>query len=285
MKSLLVASAHGGTGRTTLVCQFAHYLRLVRGYRVLVIDLAEPACSAISLTRGAGTRMMKRRPLNVRSDRLPDTTIPYIGVLAAHAIAGIAYHADPAGARCYANLRHLLSQVAPLFDVCLIDSPPWPDSRAICAAALVDALVSPVLLSPDTLEQVVDFINGGNGVRNVRARLNPSLCFIGMVPNCVEPTPRQQTQLKWFEASMGAWLVPHDQSPGGSLLLPRLDVISQAQADGISVADLVHADLATNREWQGLSACFDVLARRLDSAGVSADEVASQPKRVEACHA
>ncbi|KVW76218.1 hypothetical protein WK99_29275 [Burkholderia ubonensis] len=227
--------------------------------------------------------MMKRRPLNV--DRVPDTTLPYIGVLAAHAIAGIAYRADPAGARCYANLRHLLSQVAPLFDVCLIDSPPWPDSRAICAAALVDALVSPVLLSPDTLEQVVDFINGSNGVRNVRARLNPTLCFIGMVPNGVEPTPRQQTQLKWFEASMGAWLVTRDQSPGGALLLPRLDVISQAQADGISVADLVQADLATHREWQAPSACLDVLARRLDSAGVSADEVASQPKRVEACHA
>ncbi|HDR9501235.1 TPA: ParA family protein [Burkholderia cepacia] len=281
MKSLLVASAHGGAGRTTVVCQFAHYLRLVRGYRVLVLDLAEPACSAISLTRGASARLIKCGALNVRSDRLPDRVGPCIGVLAADAIAGIEYRDDPVGARCYANLRHLLSQVAPLFDVCLIDSPPWPDSRAICAAALVDAVISPVLLSLDALEQVADFVNGSNGVRNVRARLNPSLCFIGIVPNCVEMTPQRQARFKPFEACMATWLVPHDQSPSGHLLLPRIDAISQAQANGTSVMDLVPADPAANREWQAMSACFDVLARRLDSAS----EAALKSEIAEACHA
>ncbi|MBE2966576.1 ParA family protein [Burkholderia cepacia] len=281
MKSLLVASAHGGTGRTTVVCQFAHYLRRVRGYRVLVLDLAEPACSAISLTRGASARLIKCGALNVRSDRLPDTVGPCIGVLAADAIAGIEYRDDPVGARCYANLRHLLSQVAPLFDVCLIDSPPWPDSRAICAAALVDALISPVLLSPDALEQVVEFVNGSNGVRSVRARLNPSLCFIGIVPNCVEIDLRQETRFKRIEACMAAWLVPHDQSPSGHLLLPRIDAISQAQANGISIMDLVPADLTANREWPAMSACFNVLARRLGSAR----EAALQSEMTEVCHA
>ncbi|WP_063809906.1 ParA family protein [Burkholderia cepacia] len=280
MKSLLVASAHGGTGRTTLVCQFAHYLRLVRGYRVLVLDLAEPACSAISLTCGACARVMKRGSLNIQSDRLPDTARPCIGVFAADAIAGIEYRDDPVGACCYANLRHLLSQVDALFDICLIDSAPWPDLRAICAAALVDALISPVLLSPDTLEQVGDFVNGSNGVRNVRARLNPSLCFIGIVPNYVEPTPLQQTRLKRFEVSLGAWLVPHDQRPGSFLLLPRIDAISQAQALGMSVADLVRDGFAANDEWRAISACFDVLARRLDSTG----EAAFQSNLIEACH-
>lgn len=86
MKSLLVASAHGGTGRTTVVCQFAHYLRLVCGYRVLVVDLAEPARSAISLTRGASARLMKCGALNVRSDRLPNSAGSCIGVLAADAL-------------------------------------------------------------------------------------------------------------------------------------------------------------------------------------------------------
>ncbi|WP_321958329.1 ParA family protein [Burkholderia cenocepacia] len=281
MKSLLVASAHGGTGRTTVVCQFAHYLRRIRGYRVLVLDLAEPACSAILLKRGARARSMKYAKHDIRCDRQPDMAGPCICVLAAHAIAGIAYRADPAGVRCYANLRHLLTHVAPLFDVCLIDSPPWPDSRAICAAALADALISPVLLSPDTLEQVVEFINGSNGVRSVRARLNPSLCFIGIVPNCVEMTPSQQARIKPFEACMATWLVPHDQRPSGYLLLPRIDAISQAQANGTSVMDLTPADLVANREWQAMSACFDVLAQRLDSA----NEAALSSEMAEACHA
>jgi cellulose biosynthesis protein BcsQ len=281
MKSLLMASARGGTGRTTLVCQFAHYLRRVRGYRVLVLDLAEPACSAISLTRGVRARSVTHTTLDIRCDQRPDVTGPCICVLAANTTAGSAYRSDPAGVRCYANVRHLLTQVAPLFDVCLIDSPPWPDSRAICAAALADALISPVLLSPDMLEQVADFVNGGNGVRNVRARLNPSLCFIGIVPNCVKMTPRQQARFKPFEVCMATWLVPHDQSPSGYLLLPRIDAISQAQAIGTSVMDLTPADRAANREWQAMSACFDVLARRLDSA----KEVALPSETVEACHA
>ncbi|WP_193727042.1 ParA family protein [Burkholderia sp. BE17] len=281
MKSLLVASARGGTGRTTVVCQFAHYLHRVRGYRVLVLDLAEPACSAILLTRGARARSTKRGTPDVRSGRLSEVAEPCICVLAADAIAGIAYRADPARVRCYANLRHLLTQVAPLFDVCLIDSPPWPDSRAICAAALADALISPVLLSPDTLEQVADIVNGSNGVRNVRARLNPSLCFIGILPNCVEMTPRQQARFKPFEACMATWLVPHDQSPSGHLLLPRIAAISQAQADGVSLMDFVLAGLVAHREWQTMSACFDVLARRLDSAS----EAALPSEMAEACHA
>ncbi|WP_081053616.1 ParA family protein [Burkholderia territorii] len=313
MKSLLVASAHGGTGKTTLVCQFAHHLRLVRRCRVLVIDLAEPASSAMSLTRGAGTHWMKGWAPNARSSRLAETNLPSIGVLAANAMAGIAYRDDPIGARCYANLRHVLRQFAPLFDVCLIDSPPWPDSRAICAAALADALVSPVLLWPDALSRIVDFINGSNSVRSVRARLNPSLRLIGLIPNCVEPTSRQQTQLKSFEASMGAWLVSPAPNPGAALLMPRLDAMSQAQADGVPVAALVDGDLAAYCAWQALSACFDGLARQLDSMGESqhesaresaresagesmcesmcestcdaAGEAALQPKSVEACHA
>ncbi|WP_124625925.1 ParA family protein [Burkholderia cepacia] len=279
MKSLLVASAHGGTGRTTFVCQFAHYLRLVRGYRVLVLDLAEPACSAISLTRGTCARMTKCPSSNVRRDRLSDTARPYIGVLAAATIAGIAYRDDPVGARCYANLRHLLSQVDALFDICLIDSSPWPDLRAVCAAALADALISPVTLSPDALEPIVDFVNGDKGVRDVRARLNPSLCFIGIVPNCIEPTS-QQTRHGWFEVPMGAWLVPHDQSPTGYLLLPRLDVIPRAQACGISVAELVQGDVNVHREWMAMSACFDVIARRLDAIR----EAPLQSEWSEACH-
>ncbi|MBN3787506.1 ParA family protein [Burkholderia sp. Ac-20353] len=281
MKSLLVASAHGGTGRTTLVCQFAHYLRLVRGYRVLVIDLAEPACSAMSLARGPCASRMKRGANDIQRSPSPDTAAPRMGVLAADAIAGIARRDDPLGARCYANLRHLFSQVAPSFDVCLIDSPPWPDPRAICAAALVDALVSPILLSPDTLGQVAEFVNGSNGVRNVRARLNPSLCFVGIVPNCVELTRRQQAQLKWIEASVATWLVPHAQVSAGYLRLPRLDAITQAQACGISVADLARVDSTLHTEWHALSECFDTLARHLDHLG----ESASQSGVAEVCGA
>ncbi|MDS0858625.1 hypothetical protein NUV25_13005 [Burkholderia pseudomultivorans] len=227
MKSRLVPSAHRGTGRMTLMCQFAHYFRLVRGYPVLVIDLAEPACRVISLARGTRVCMTQRQLLSFRSNWLRDTTIPYIGVLAARAVAGTACRDDQAGARCYANLRHLLSQVAQLFDVGLMDSSPWPDARVIYAAALGNALASVVFWVQATLEQVVDFINGSNGVRDARAGLNPALCLIGMVANGVEPTPRQQTELTWLEVSMSAWRVAHDVSPKDSCTCVWLGVDGQ----------------------------------------------------------
>ncbi|PMS16800.1 cobalamin biosynthesis protein CobQ [Trinickia dabaoshanensis] len=268
MKSLLVTSAHGGTGKTALVCQFAHYLRLVGGYRVLIIDLAEPPYSALSLTRGACSSATHREPAHARRRLSPDTTAPRIRVLAANVVPGLADRDDPGATRCYANLRHLLLQLAPSFDVCLIDGPVWSGTRSLCAAALVDAVACPILMSPDALEQVDGLLNGSNGLRDVRARLNPALHILGVVPNGVETTPRCEARLKRIEASLAAWLVPDRRVPAGYLRLPRLNTLAQAQAQacGASVADLAPDNADAQAGWHLLSGCFNVLARCLDRA-------------------
>jgi chromosome partitioning protein len=265
MKTLLIAAEKGGTGKTALLCQFAHYLRGVRGARVLVIDLAQPACSTASLARACGGAVLgSERTIAIPPVQSQGTRTPHIQILPGRAIHGLSLEAGESSARYYANMRHLLDVVAPFADVCLIDCPPLPDPRAVCAEANVDAMLSPILLSSEAFDSAHDLINGVQGVRNVRARLNPALRFFGLLPNMVEHTPLQQAQSRALQAHLSAWLMPDPRDPFGYLHIPRLDAIAQAQAEGVSVRDLGRTDETARRAWALMRACFDVLARRLD---------------------
>ena len=207
MKTLLIAAEKGGTGKSALLCQLAHYLRRVRGARVLVLDLAEPACSTASLTRTAQAVMPggERVPVKPHTQTCR-ARAPRIQVLPARTVHGLPSEAGESSARYYANMRHLLRVVAPFVDVCLIDCPPLPDPRAVCAEANAHAMLSPIVLSRETFDSTHDLINGPHGVRNVRARLNPALRFLGLLPNMVEDTPLQRAQARALQAQMGAWL-------------------------------------------------------------------------------
>jgi len=267
MKTLLIAAEKGGTGRTALLCQLAHYFCLVSKLRVLVIDLAEPACSTVSLARACKAVVLGGQWAAALAGEPPrSTSRGCIQVLPARAIHGLTFELGDGGARYHANVRHLLSVVAPFADVCLIDCPPLPDMRAVCVEATVDAILSPILLSQEAFDSAAELINGVQGVRDVRARLNPSLRFIGLLPNMVEQTPFQQAQARALEARLSAWLIPDPQGPHGYLHMPRLDEIAKAQAAGVSVLDLARADQVARTPWRAMRACFDVIARRLDWA-------------------
>ncbi len=265
MKTLLIAAEKGGTGRTALLCQLAHYFCLVRKLRVLVIDLAQPACSTVSLARACQAVVVgSERAVALAGESHPNTPKGRIQVLPARAIHGLTLARGDAGASYHANVRHLLRVVEPFADVCLIDCPPLPDIRTVCVAATVDAMLSPILLSQEAFDSAAELINGAEGVRNIRAKLNPSLRFIGLLPNMVEQTSLQQAQACALQARLSAWLIPDPQGPYGYLHMPRLDEIAKAQAAGVSVLDLARTDRAARMAWRSMRVCFDVIARRLD---------------------
>ncbi|MFM0758289.1 ParA family protein [Paraburkholderia strydomiana] len=264
MKSLLIVSAKGGTGRTTLTCQFAHYLRLVCHQRVLVLDLAEPACCTHLLGRsgqavvvGQGRTADVYRPDGAAADGS-------LHVLCAEVIHGLEPDEDPVRARYYANLRHLLSVTARRFDVCLIDCPTLPDQRAVCAAALCDAVLSPVVLTPECMDSVPELIHGPYGIRTFQTRLNPQLRFIGLFPMMVAPTLMQRTQARVLLATFSGWFIPDPHDPQGFLHLPDMEVIARAQGLGLSARQLVRADTGAREGWRVLRTCLDALASRLD---------------------
>jgi len=187
-------------------------------------------------------------------------------------------------------MRHLLRVVAPFVDVCLIDCPPLPDPRAVCAEANADAMLSPIVLSREAFDSTHDLINGPHGVRNVRARLNPALRFLGLLPNMVEDTPLQRAQARALQAQMGAWLIPDPRDPDGFLRMPRLDAIAQAQAAGVSVLDIAWSDSAARPAWRAMRHCFDEIALRLDCVAAcgpgtgTEGEPAANPGPTEMAH-
>ena len=291
MKTLLIAAGKGGTGKSALLCQLAHYLRRVRGARVLVLDLAEPACSTASLTRIAQAVMPggERVPVKPHT-QTGRARAPRIQVLSARAVHGLPSQAGESSARYYANMRNLLRVVVPFVDVCVIDCPPLPDPRAVCAEANADAMLSLIVLSREAFDSTHDLINGPHGVRNVRARLNPALRFCGLLPNMVEDTPLQRAQARVLQAQMGAWLIPDPRDPDGFLRMPRLEAIAQAQAAGVSVLDIAWSDAAARPAWRAVRHCFDEIALRLDCVAAcglgtgTEGESAANPGPTEMAH-
>jgi chromosome partitioning protein len=290
MKTLLMAAEKGGTGRSALLCQFAHYLRRVRRARVLVLDLAEPACSTASLARTDRAVVLDgERALAIPYTQSGWMRAPRIQVLPGRVAHGLSSELGESSARYYANMRHLLRMVAPFADICLIDCPPLPDLRAVCAEANADAMLSPIVLSREAFDSTHDLINGPHGVRNVRARLNPGLRFFGLLPNMVENTPLQRAQADILQAQMSAWLIPDLCDPDRYLQIPRLDAIAQAQATGVSVLELARRDATARNAWRSMRNCFDALALRLDRIGsapcIGAENDAGvNPGSVETAH-
>lgn len=290
MKTLVIAAEKGGTGRSALLCQFAHYLRRVRRARVLVVDLAEPACSTASLIRTDRAVVLDgERAFAIANTQSGWMRAPRIQVLPGCVAHGLSSELAESSARYYVNLRHLLRVVTPFADICLIDCPPLPDLRAVCAEANADAVLSPIVLSREAFDSVDDLINSPHGIRNVRARLNPSLRFFGLLPNMVEDTPLQRAQARTLRAQMSAWLIPDLRDPNGYLHLPRLDAIAQAQATGVSVLDLARRDATARNAWRSMRHCFDALALRVDWIGsapcIGAEsEAGANPGSVETAH-
>jgi chromosome partitioning protein len=265
MKSLLTVTAKGNTGSTTLTCLFARYLQSVCRRRVLVLDLAEPARCAHVL----GTCHHEALLAGSSTARLPEAAgfavSGCVHVLGADVVEGLLSRNDPARTRYYANLRRLLSVLAPWFDVCLIDAPALPDLRAVCAAALVDAVLSPIVVSPECVSCVAALINGPYGIRNVRARLNPALYFIGLLPVMLTPTSMEGAWARAMETTLYTWLIPDRAFHHGYAYLPYLDAIGHVRDRIVPDGQLARDDTVARDGSRVTLACLDALTHRLEA--------------------
>ncbi|AXL53637.1 hypothetical protein DSC91_007156 [Paraburkholderia caffeinilytica] len=270
MKTLLIATEQGGAGKTAMLCQFAHYLHWVRHLRVLVIDAAEPPCSTASLVRACKAVVLRGEKSITQSERR-DIEAPGFWVLPTSTVPSLTLGPGDDGARYYANVRHLLFVLATLADVCLIDSPPLPDLRAICIESTVDAMLSPIQLNRESLDGVADLINGPHGMRQIRAKLNPALQFVGLLPNMVEATSLGRENARAIETRFGPWLIADPGRPGRYLHIPRFVAIQRAQAEGVPVVELVGREPTARRAWQTMLACFEALTGYLHLDEVTYD--------------
>jgi chromosome partitioning protein len=76
------------------------------------------------------------------------------------------------------------------------------------------------------------FVDPRAGIPNIKARLNPKLRLIGLLPNMVEPTPFQKTNFREVIERYLSLLIR--LGPEGERLasIPKRSAIAEAQGDG-----------------------------------------------------
>lgn len=247
MKSLLIISATGRSGSTTLTCLLARHLQCACHRRVLVLDQADPPRCA-HLLAGYGYDAIasgKRVPAPKKCTR--SASDGCVHVLNADATDGLLLRDDPDRTRYYANLRHRLTAVARWFDVCLIDAPALPDLRTVCAEALVDAVLSPVAVTPAAMEEA---------------------------------------WMKVMETTLREWLIADAVSPRGYVWLPHLSSVrhmgsfAPGQSERATRDAEVPEGLPENVRAQ--AACLAVLTHQLAAIG---NGTARALRHVEVCDA
>ena len=252
MKTLAIWTQKGGVGKTALACQLAYVLR-ARGHRVLVIDLDSQgnagaallrAERAVALAMTAASLLMNGNLAAV----LPD--IVFAVIRATPELVRIPEQPDEFD-RFHTNLQTNLARIAPAFDVCLIDCPPSDDLRVLLALTVADFVLSPIQLNQEAIEGIVRTLRGTRGVERIREKFNPSLQFLGIVPNMVEATALQKRNFIEVLESFGRYLVMDGR--GNPLRVLRRSSIAEAQELGVALPELGRSKTAARDAWVELA--------------------------------
>jgi len=263
MKTLLIATQKGGVGKSALLCQFAHYLHVLLSLRVLVIDLDDQANSSRSLERAQKATALRVSASTLFMNEAPDIdpVVPTFSLIKADEVLRRLVEQPDEFTRYHANLKQFLSDIADRVDVCLIDCAPTADLRTVYAQAVADFMLSPIQLNQEAVEGVTETINGRRGVRRIQATFNPTLKFIGVLPNMVEHTPLQQLNGREVAARFAQYLIADPTTTGRILTIPRRSSIAEAQADGLPLWELGKSKSAARDAWRDIRPCFEVIAR------------------------
>ncbi len=207
MKTLVTAIQKGGQGKTCTTCHLAFDF-MERGLRVAVLDLDTQGNASFTLSKfDAGFPASKLFSVDQGAvatwlnDNKPDA-------------AGITlFPSDPLLANLdkidWADaakvLKFNLQTISENFDVCLIDTPPSLGVAMTAAVLASDYMLSPLEVEAYSLHGMKKMVSV---IGNLR-QLNPSLRFLGMIPNKVDSRkPRHVNNLKLLQAAYPQLVVP-----------------------------------------------------------------------------
>ncbi len=265
MKTLLIATQKGGVGKSAVLCQLAHYLHFVLRLRVLVIDLDDQANSSRSLERAQKATALSVTASTLFMNMSPDIEreVPAFSLVKADEVLRRLVEQPESFPEYQTNFKEYLHAMSRMIDVCLIDCAPTADLRTVYAQSVADFMLSPIQLNQEAVEGVAETINGRRGVRRIQATLNPSLQFIGILPNMVEHTPLQQANGREVAARFAQYLISDSAMPGRMLAIPRRSAIAEAQAAGVPLWELGKTKTAARDAWREVVPCLAVIARRM----------------------
>lgn len=234
MKTLTLSNFKGGTGKSAVAVQLAYHAHLKRGLRVMVIDTDHQCNTTRILTTGAIARVSETLVSQIFIEGALDVEqAPFI-LLPGDNTALLKMERQSDLHNAYAtNLKAFLASIDADFDLAVIDCNPTPDIRMLSALVCSDFVLSPINLTQESIHGISDFLNHpGIGIRKIQATLNPTLEFLGVLPNAVEKTPFQQQNLAALVQHYSSLLIPLDD---GFAAIKKSTGMPEAQASGLPI--------------------------------------------------
>lgn len=265
MKTLVLANQKGGVGKSAVATQLAHYLYRC-GLSVAVIDLDHQQNTS--------------RPLRAHPDV---TTAPFTASAifeAAHAPAlptgrFIVVGGDdrlsflerqPQQHNAYVTQFRTVLKASSGFHICIIDTNPNPDIRYAAALINADYVLAPIQLNQEAIGGIKALIGHPRyGIDRIKATLNPTLTFLGILPNQVEATPFQRANLHLLAKAYGHLLLARTDGEDRAFgYIQKRTAIAEAQAANAFVSDL--AKTSARDTWRELKPVFDMIRDAMDLA-------------------
>lgn len=258
MQTLVVANNKGGVGKSLITVQFAHYLNH-KGLRVLVLDFDHQLNTTKALTLSGLPVVSEQTTTRLfvsGADGIEDgafVVVPGTRDLLKLEKQGVSTHNT-----YLANMQRFLSAVDEQFDVCLIDTNGNPDVRVMAALVLSGYVLSPIELNQEAVDGIGDLLSD---VRNVKAKLNPSLELVGILPNMVEPTPFQRSNFEHIASSYSKLLIPVKAGSKEFAHIKNRSAFPEAQAMGVPIWAIKKT--AARDAWRELEPYFHIIAKRI----------------------
>lgn len=231
MKRLAIMNEKGGVGKSMVACQFAFYVALKRGLRVLVLDFDQQGNTTNTLTHSGKCCVASvstgKLLVNAEIPSAEDLDAPFVLMPADNYLVQLERTGVTNHQTFILNLNNALEMLDDQFDLCIIDTNPSPDVRATAAMANATHVLAPLELKQESLDGVFELLNK---VRGVQESLNPELQLLGLLPNLVEKKPYQIAGLNALLTGAGKFLF---MLPSGKpAAIPNAAAIAEAQGDG-----------------------------------------------------
>jgi chromosome partitioning protein len=210
MKTITFANQKGGVGKTSLMVHFAFYLA-EKNKKTLVIDLDTQANASYTLSEFAQNGYASNL---LTSKGLPPETLSELSKESSK-IALIKADATLLEIEQSGNLdetiqifRNHIGEFEKMgFEYVLLDTAPAMGIRLTTALGVSTDVISPIELEIYSLHGIKLMITT---IRNIKARINSKLNFVGILPNRVDTrNPRQKAHMEELKAAYPQLIIPH----------------------------------------------------------------------------